>query len=183
MRTSMFALLLTSALFAGNYITLDNGKVIELKPDGTWQEVKVVKKGNETIAIKPDGTWEKVQSKNIEVANKLETNAEAKFKDTPLAQTLIGKWSGDGERYEFTKDKVVFSVKDGHRTKTISGKWSVEKLDEKSKTLTLNLAEGARLGFLTFGGEIRKIKIIDDNTIEDITNWDEGKIVTLHRVR
>ena len=183
MKRSLFAALFASAIIAGNYITLDNGKVIELRPDGTWQEVKVIKKGDDTIALKPDGTWEKVESKNIEVANKLETNAEAKFKDTPLAQTLIGTWSGDGERYEFTKDKVVFSVKDGHRTKTISGKWSLEKLDEKNKTLTLNLAEGARLGFLTFGGEIRKIKIIDNNTIEDITNWDEGKIVTLHRVR
>ena len=60
MRALFFLFSMVLLIFAGEYITLDNGKVILLKPDGTWQEVKVVKKGSETIAIKPDGTWEKV---------------------------------------------------------------------------------------------------------------------------
>ena len=171
------------SLFAGNYITLDNGKVIELKPDGTWQEVKVIKKGNETIAIKPDGKWEKVEATKIEAANQLQTAVDKKYKDDPLVKKLLGKWRGGGIEYSFTSDKATLRLKDGHTTKTITGKWIVEKADPAKKVVTVNISEGARLGFLSFGGDIRKLKIIDNNTIEDITNWDEGKTYKLYRVK
>ncbi|BCD62769.1 hypothetical protein NitYY0826_C1652 [Nitratiruptor sp. YY08-26] len=170
-------------LFAGEYITLDNGKVIELKPDGTWHEVKVIKKGSDTIALKPDGTWEKVEAKKIEAANKLETAVDKKYKDEPLVKTLLGKWEGDGIFMEFEPSSAKIKIKKGHTNRVIEGKWIVEKVDEKSKTVTVNIGEGARLGFLTFGGEIRKIKIKDNNTIVDKTDAIEGKVYTLYRRR
>ena len=168
---------------AGEYITLDNGKVILLKPDGTWEEVKVVKKGSDTIAIKPDGTWEKVDAKKIEAANKLETAADKKYKDDPLVKTLIGKWRGDGIYYKFDRDNALFRQKVGHKYRTITGKWLVEKLDEKNRRVVVNIGEGARLGFVTFGGEIRKLRILDENNIVDETEKLDGKVYTLHRVR
>ena len=171
------------ALSAGEYITLDNGKVILLKPDGTWQEVKVVKKGGETIAIKPDGTWEKVEATKIEAANKLETAVDKKYKDDPLVRTLIGKWKGDGIYYKFDLDNAVLRKKEGHTTKTITGKWVVEKVDEKNRRVVINIGEGARLGFLTFGGDIRKLRIVDNDTIVDETEKFDGKVYTLHRVK
>jgi len=179
----LLLLLSSIALFAGEYITLDNGKVILLKPDGTWQEVQVVKKGAETIAIKPDGTWEKVESKKIEAANKLETAIDKKYKDIPLVKTLIGRWRGDGMEYNFTPDRAFLKIKSGHTYKSYKGKWIVEKVDEKNRTLKINIAEGARLGFLTFGGDLRTIKVVDNDTIEDITDRLDGKIYKLHRVR
>ena len=181
MKKSLLSIALLCSLFAGEYITLDNGKVIYLKDDGTWQEVQVVKKGNQTLAIKPDGTWEKVEAKKIEAANKLETAADKKFKDDPLVQKLLGKWSGEGISYEFTADKATLKLKEGHTIKTISGKWIVENV--KDGVVTVNIGEGARLGFLTFGGDIRKLRIVDDNTIEDITDKFSGKVYTLHRVK
>ncbi|WP_041354062.1 DUF3157 family protein [Nitratiruptor sp. SB155-2] len=176
-------LFIAATLFAGNYITLDNGKVIELKPDGTWQEVKVVKKGSQTIAIKPNGTWEKVEASKIEAANKLQTAVDKKYKDEPLVKTLLGKWSGDGISYSFTSDKAVFKMKVGHNYKTITGKWIVENVDKNKKIVTVNIGEGARLGFLTFGGDIRKLRIVDSNTIEDITDRFDGKVYTLHKIQ
>jgi len=170
-------------LFAGNYITLDNGKVIELKPDGTWQEVKVVKKGDETIAIKPDGTWEKVQASKIETANKLQKATDQQYKDSPLVKTLMGKWQGEGIAYAFTPEKVTFKQKVGHRLRTLTGKWSVDRVDEAKRVISLDIAQGAKLGFLSFGGELRKIRVVDENTIEDITDIYDGKIYRLHRVR
>ncbi len=172
-----------SLLFAGEYITLDNGKVIELKSDGTWQEVKVIKKGGETIALKPDGTWEKVEAKKIEAANKLETAVDKKYKDEPLVKILLGKWRGDGIWMEFGSDNARIKIKQGHSNRVIEGKWIVERVDEKSKTVTVNIGEGARLGFLTFGGEIRKLKIKNSDTIVDTTDALDGKVYTLHRVR
>ncbi|NPA03227.1 MAG: hypothetical protein GXO61_00020 [Epsilonproteobacteria bacterium] len=170
-------------LFAGEYITLDNGKVILLKPDGTWQEVQVVKKGGETIAIKPDGTWEKIEANKIEAANKLEMAVDKKYKDNPLVQTLIGKWKGDGISYEFTLDTATMKKREGHTNRVISGKWSVEKVDEPNRLVVVNIAEGARLGFLTFGGDIRKLRVMSKDTIIDESERLEGRIYTLHRVQ
>ncbi len=184
MRKIIVALFVATLLLAGEYITLENGKVIELKPDGTWQEVKVVKKGGETIAIKPDGTWEKVEATKVEAANSLERAVDKKYKDEPLVKMLFGRWEGDGISYAFTKDRAVFKKKVGHSSKVIEGKWIVEKLDPKRKIIKINIGEGARLGFLTFGGVIRKLKIKDDNTIVDITDeLEEGKSYTLKRLR
>ncbi len=174
-------LCVASLLLAGEYITLDNGKVILLKPDGTWEEVKVVKKGAETIAIKPDGTWEKVEAKKVEAANKLETAIDKKYKDEPLVKTLLGSWRGDGIYYKFTPEKAIMRLKAGHTNRTIEGKWIVEKVDNARKIVTVNIGEGARLGFLTFGGDIRKLKIMDEKTIEDITSKTDGKIYILHK--
>ncbi len=183
MRTLFFLFGMALLLFAGEYITLDNGKVILLKPDGTWQEVKVVKKGSETIAIKPDGTWEKVDARKVEAANKLETAVDKKYKDEPLVKILIGKWRGDGIYYEFTPEHAFMKLKVGHSKRTIEGKWIVEKVDPAKKVVVVNIGEGARLGFLTFGGDIRKFKIIDDHRIEDITSQLDGKVYTLTKER
>ncbi len=183
MRKLFFLFGMVLLLFAGEYITLDDGKVILLKPDGTWQEVKVVKKGSETIAIKPDGTWEKIDAKKVEAANKLETGIDKKYKDEPLVKILMGKWRGDGIYYEFTPNHAFMKLKDGHSRRTIEGKWIIEKLDKAKKEVVVNIGEGARLGFLTFGGDIRKFKIINDHTIQDITSQLDGKVYTLTKER
>lgn len=176
-------LFIASLLFAGEYITLENGKVIELKPDGTWQEVKVVKKNDETIAIKPDGTWERVQATKVEAANSLERAIDKKYKDEPLVKKLLGKWQGDSIYYKFSKDKAVFKERVGHSNRVIEGKWIVEKINNKNRIITVNIGEGARLGFLTFGGVIRRLQVKDDNTLVDITEKMEGRVYTLHKMR
>ena len=183
MRKFAFILFIISLLFAGEYITLENGKVIELKPDGTWQEVKVVKKNDETIAIKPDGTWEKVQATKVEAANSLERAIDKKYKDEPLVKNLLGKWQGDGVYYNFRKDKAIFKEKVGHSNRVIEGKWIVEKIDDENNIVIVNIGEGARLGFLTFGGAIRHLQVKNDNTIVDLTEKLEGKVYTLHKLR
>ncbi len=183
MRKATLMLLIATLLFAGEYITLENGKVIELKPDGTWQEVKVVKKNDETIAIKPDGTWEKVQATKVEAANSLERAVDKKYKDEPIVKKLLGKWQGDGIYYKFSKDKAIFKKKVGHSNKVIEGKWVVEKIDEKNGIVTINIGEGARLGFLTFGGALRRLQVKSDDTIIDVSEKLEGKVYTLHKVR
>ena len=183
MSRSIIAFFIATLLFAGEYITLENGKVIELKSDGTWQEVKVVKKGKETIAIKPDGTWEKVEATKVEAANALERAVDKKYKDEPIIKKLLGKWEGDGISYTFTKDRAVFKKRVGHTTKVVEGKWIIEKFDKKKRVVKINIGEGARLGFITFGGIIRKLKIKDDNTIIDMSDQlEEGKTYTLKRL-
>jgi len=179
----LFLLFLALLALAGEYITLDNGKVILLKPDGTWEEVQVVKKGGETIAIKPDGTWERIEPKKIEVANKLNMAIDKRYKDNPLVKTLIGKWKGDGISYEFTLETATMKKREGHTNRVISGKWSVEKIDEPNRLVVVNIAEGARLGFLTFGGDIRKLRVMSKDTLIDETERLEGRIYTLHRVQ
>ena len=175
---------LSAFAFARTYMTLDNGKTILLNDDGTWQEVKIIKKDGKMIALKKDGTWEEVSPKSVESANLLDNSVDKRYKDEPLVRVLLGRWaSDDGSEYlTFTKDRAIFKLRQKNGFKTISGKWLVEKVDKDKKIVTVNIGEGARLGFLTFGGVIRKFKIIDSNTIQDITDQIETmKVYTLHK--
>jgi len=175
--------LLPLFLAAGEYITLENGEVIELMEDGTWRKVQVIKKGGQTIAIKPDGTWEKIEANRIEAANRLQTAADKKYKDDPLVRTLLGRWRGEEIEYRFDPQTAVMRIKEGNRYKTISGKWIVESVDPERKIVKINIGEGARLGFITFGGDLRTIRIVDANTIVDETDRISAKLYTLRRVR
>jgi len=169
--------------YAAEYITLDNGKTVLLKDDGTWEEVTVIKKGGKNIALKKDGTWEEVAAKDIETANTLTNKKSEKYKDSRFAKALLGEWeSDDGSvKYIFRKEKAVFK-KDKER---VEGKWSIEYLNEKSGKLIVNISEGARLGFISFGGVSRNLRFSPDtDTLFDESEKMEKMIdVKLHRVR
>ncbi|WP_200762701.1 DUF3157 family protein [Nitrosophilus alvini] len=169
--------------YAAEYITLENGKTVLLKDDGTWEEVTVIKKGNKTIALKKDGTWEEVAAKDIETANTLTNKTSEKYKDSRFAKALLGEWeSDDGSvKYIFDKDKAIFK----RDKETVEGKWSVEYLDEKSGKVIVNIGEGARLGFISFGGISRNLRFSPDmNTLYDESEKMEKMVdVKLHRVR
>ncbi len=179
--------LLISTLLADTYMTLDNGKTVLLKDDGTWEEVKIVKKGDKTIALKKDGTWEEITPKSVESANLLTNEADQKFKDTKLGKALLGKWkSEDGDEYlVFTKKRATYKKRLKNGFKTITGKWIIEKMDEKSRRVVVNIGEGARLGFLTFGGIIRKLRFGNslDTLYDESDKLSEMKVYTLHKIK
>lgn len=186
----IFLLFFISILaFAGEYITLDNGKTVLLKKDGTWEEVTIVKKGDKTIALKKDGTWEDVTKKDIEAAHNINnhsnsnlSNQDSKYMNTKYAKALLGKWeSNDGSiEYVFKKDNAVFK-KNG---KVYEGKWSIKHLDEKNNTLIVSIGEGASLGFLSFGGVSRNLRFSNDfNTLYDESEKLEKMVdIPLHKI-
>ncbi len=153
----LFASLLA---FSSEYITLDNGKTVLLKDDGTWEEVTIVKKGDKNIALRKDGKWEEIKPKDIEAAQTITNETSKKYMDSKFAKALLGEWrSRDGNiKYLFKKDKAVF--KKGSRV--VEGKWSIEHIDEPKRKIIVNIGEDARLGFLSFGGVSRNLRFSPD---------------------
>ena len=183
----LLILIVAIFLYAGSYVTLDNGKTIHLKDDGTWEEVNVIKKGSKTIALKKDGTWEEVSPKKVEAANIVTNNTDQKLKNSKLGKALLGRWvSDDGDLYlTFEPNKAVFKKRVKNGFKTVTGKWRIEKIDENSKRVKVNIGEGARLGFITFGGILRKLRFSDDlNTLYDETEkLNSLKVYKLHKMK
>jgi hypothetical protein len=183
-----FFLIVTAIfLYAGSYVTLDSGKTIYLKDDGTWEEVNIIKKNSKTIALKKDGTWEEVDAKDVEAANIVTNKIDEKFKNSKLGKALLGRWeSVDGSLYlTFTPQKAEFKKRVKNGFKKVAGKWRIENIDEDKRRVVVNIAEGARLGFLTFGGVIRKLRFSEDlNTLYDESEKIERlKIYKLHKVK
>ncbi|MRJ02663.1 MAG: DUF3157 family protein [Epsilonproteobacteria bacterium] len=187
MRRALLPLLLISLLSADSYVTLDNGKTVHLKDDGTWEEVKVIKKGEKEIVLKNDGTWEEINPKDVESANIITNKADEKFKSTPLGKALLGKWvSDDGDEYLiFTPTTATLKIRQERGFRTFTGKWRIEKLDEKERSLTVNIAEGARLGFVTFGGAMRKLRFSEDlqTLYDESEKLSNMRVYRLHKVR
>ncbi|WP_187647320.1 DUF3157 family protein [Nitrosophilus labii] len=184
MKKKISLLLFTSLLaFSSEYITLDNGKSVLLKDDGTWEEVTIVKKGDKNIALRKDGKWEEIKPKDIEAAQTITNETSKKYMDSKFAKALLGEWqSNDGSvKYLFKKDKAVF--KKGSRI--VEGKWSIEHIDEPKRKIIVNIGEDARLGFLSFGGVSRKLKFSPDfKTLYDESEKLESLIDTeLHKVK
>ncbi len=183
MKKSALLAFFVVALFGAEYITLDNGKTILLKDDGTWEEVTIVKKGDKNIALRKDGKWEEVKPDDIESADVLKGGGTDRFMDSKFAKALLGKWeSPDGKiEYTFTKDKAVF--KKG--PKVVEGKWSIEYLDESKRKMIVNIGEGARLGFLSFGGIARSLKFSPDfdKLYDESEKMESLKDVVLYRVK
>jgi len=187
MKKLLFFIFIAISSFASEYITLDSGKTVLLKDDGTWEDVTIVKKGSKTIALKKDGTWEDVTSKNIQPAHNINTNANIntntnKYMNTKYAKALLGKWqSEDGNiEYIFRDKKAVFK-KDG---KVYEGKWSIKSIDKKNNSLIVSIGEGASLGFLSFGGVSRNLRFSNDfNTLYDDSEKLEKLVdVKLHKI-
>ena len=174
--------LIATFVFAGEYITLDDGKVIYLKDDGTWQEVQVVKKGGKTIALRPDGTWEEIEPTKFEAAQAVETATDKKFKDDPLVKKLLGRWEGEGIVYEFAPDTAVLRLREGKAVKVYEGKWVVESLDPKSGRITIRIGTALKVGPLAFGGTMRKLRLAGD-TLVDESEKVEGRVYKLRKVK
>ena len=171
-------------LFAGEYITLENGKVIELKDDGTWQEVQVIKKDGRTIAIKPDGTWEPVEPKRVESAiTEKKSDDKKRLKSDPLVQILLGRWKGEGIEYRFEPDVAMVRIREGKTHRVSEGKWVAEKIDPQKRLVVVNIGSAMRLGSVSFGGEVRRLRIMDSDTLVDETDKISGRVYTLHRVK
>jgi hypothetical protein len=168
-------------LVAAEYVDLGD-RVIYLGDDGRWQEVKIIQKDGEEIAIKSDGTWEYLGSKKIITAKEAALQNRSSV-DTPLARKLLGHWKGEGVEYRFGEEKATFRIKEGHAWKAVEGKWSVVRADEKKKMVTISIASSLRLGPVSFGGVVRKLRFENDATLVDETQKISGRVYTLERVK
>lgn len=130
-------------LFAGQYATLKNGKTIILHENGSWEEVAIDK----TVAATKDGTIKHTVSSPVA--------------SSPMAAMIIGEWrsSDDSIYYLFGSDG---SVKYSFNDKSSTAKYTIESFDAKSRVMSVNIGESSRIGILSFGGYIRKLRLSED---------------------
>ncbi|MRI84023.1 MAG: hypothetical protein C6I00_06340 [Nitratiruptor sp.] len=187
MKPSLLLAALSAFLIADSYVTLDNGKTIHLKDDGTWEEVKVIKKGEREIVLRPDGTWEEIRPESVEGANIITNKVDQRFKDSPLGRALLGHWISEDGREEliFTPNHAILKLRSRNGLKSYAGKWRIEELDEEHKRIKVNIGEGARLGFVTFGGIMRTLRFSDDlHTLYDESDrLSSMRVYRLHKVK
>ncbi len=165
----LLLLLFTFTAFANEFVQLPNGKTILLKDDGTYEEVTVIEKEGKVIALKKDGTWEALPE-SVPVVERVGVKSDAaNAASSELAKLLIGRWeSRDGSTvYEFKSDNTM-RIKRDNRWKSTT--YKVDDVNEKKRNIVVNIGEGSRLGFLSIGGEHRRLHIEDDNrTMHDET--------------
>jgi len=163
MKKSFLALVMVFSLFASEFVTLENGKTVLLKDDGTYEQVTLIKKDGKMIALKKDGTWETVPEDVVvakTVVNK-KSKAVYKAKTSKLAKMLIGTWeSPDGSLvYKFEKGGKL-SIKE--KNKWIATTYKVDDVNEKMRNIVVNIGEESSLGFISFGGEHWILHIDED---------------------
>ena len=163
LKKSFLILMAASSLFASQFVTLENGKTVLLKDDGTYEQVTLIKKNGKMIALKKDGTWEEV-SEDVVVAETVvneKSKAAYKAKTSKLAKMLIGRW-------ETVDGSLVYEFKDGGKLRLKNGnKWSettykVEDVNENMRNVVVNIGEEGSLGFISFGGEHWILHIDED---------------------
>lgn len=170
--------------FGSEFVTLENGKTVILKSDGTWEPVTLIKKDGKMIALKKDGTWEEVPEKNVVAETVVNKKSEAayKAKTSKLAKTLIGRWeSPDGSLvYEFS-DNGKLRVKEKNKWTTTT--YKIDDVNEEKRNVVVNVGEEGSLGFISFGGEQWVLHIDEDgNTIHNESlKLRALKDVVLHR--
>jgi len=162
-KKSFLVLLAVTSLFASQFVTLENGKTVLLKDDGTYEQVTLVKKNGKMIALKKDGTWEAVPE-DVVVAETVvneKSKAAYKAKTSKLAKMLIGTWESlDGSLvYKFEKGGKL-SIK--NRNKLVETTYKVDDINEKLRNIVVNIGEEGSLGFISFGGEHWILHIDED---------------------
>jgi len=164
MKKSFLVLLVAaSSLFASQFVTLENGKTVLLKDDGTYEQVTLIKKDGKMIALKKDGTWEAVPE-DVVVAETVvneKSKAAYKAKTSKLAKMLIGTWeSSDGSLvYKFENGGKI-SIK--NKNKWVKTTYKVDDVNEKMRNVVVNIGEEGNLGFISFGGEHWILHIDED---------------------
>ena len=161
-KISLF-LLGTACAFASQFVTLENGKTVLLKDDGTYEQVTLIKKDGKMIALKKDGTWERVPEKSVIAETVVNKKSEAAYKaaHSKLAKSLIGEWeSPDGSLvYLFDKEGGL-RIKEKNRWQKTT--YKVEDVDEAKRNVVVNVGEEGSLGFISFGGEQWILHLDDD---------------------
>ena len=149
--------------FGSQFVTLENGKTVILKSDGTWEPVTLIKKDGKIIALKKDGTWEEVPERNVVAETVVNKKSEAayKAKTSKLAKALIGRWeSPDGSLvYQFSDDGKL-RLKEGNKWRTTT--YRVDDVDRAKCNIVVNVGEEGSLGFISFGGEQWILHIDED---------------------
>jgi len=156
-------LMLSAMSFASQFVTLENGKTVLLKDDGTYEQVTLIKKNGKMIALKKDGTWEAVPEDVViaETVVNEKSKAAYKAKTSKLAKMLIGTWeSPDGSLvYKFEKGGKL-SIK--NKNKWVETTYKVDDVNEKMRNVVVNIGEEGNLGFISFGGEHWILHIDED---------------------
>jgi len=157
----LFMLLAVITLFASEFITLEDGRTIMLKDDGTYEEVTLIIKDGKQIALKKDGTWEALPREVPIVESVGGKRSKMSASASAFAKILIGRWeSKDGATvYEFRPDGTM-RIKRSNRWRSTT--YSVDDVDEAKRNIVVNIGEGSRLGFLSIGGEHRTLHIEED---------------------
>ncbi len=157
----LFMLFLSlSVLFGSEFVLLESGRTILLNDDGTYEEVTLIEKDGKQIALKKDGTWMVVPEK-VPVVEAVGSRRKEGAEASELAKLLVGRWeSRDGTFvYDFGADGTM-RIKRDNRWRTTT--YRVDDVDEGRRSLVVNIGEGSRLGFLSIGGEQRRLHIEED---------------------
>ncbi len=148
-KKALFISLAASALMAGHFATLKDGRTIIMHENGTWAEVQTVKS--------PDAQVAAMAARDIAGSPKAIAISE------PLARMLVGEWkSSDGSMsYNFRNDGTVTYTIDGD---TKSEGYTLQFIDSSDNTLGVSIGDSSRYGKVVFGGNFRKFKIDKSGT-------------------
>ncbi len=168
LKKALFISLAASALVAGQFATLKDGRTIIMHDNGTWEEVQAVKSGNDQVAA--------MAARDI-------AGTKAVSVEEPLARMIVGEWkSSDGELYyNFRNDGTVSYTIDG-TSKTES--YTIQFIDSKDNTISVSIGDASRYGKVVFGGLLRKFEVAKDGKSavdysDEITNL---KRVTIKKI-
>jgi len=170
LKKALFISLAASALMAGQFATLKDGRTIIMHDNGTWEEVQAVQSSNGQVAAM--------------AAKDIAGSPKAISVEEPLARMLVGEWSDrDGElKYNFRNDGTVTYTIDGV-SKTEN--YTIQFIDSKDNTLGVSIGDSSRYGKVIFGGNFRKLQIAKDGKTaldytDDVTKL---KIVNLKKIK
>lgn len=156
LKKALFISSVASALIAGQYATLKDGRTIIMHDNGTWEEVSVVKSSDGQVAA--------MAARDIAGAPK------ALSVEEPLARMLMGKWENRDQTltYDFRNDGMVTYTLDGN-TKTEG--YTIQFIDAKDNTMAVSIGDSSRYGKVVFGGLLRKFQLSKDG--KDMTDYSD----------
>lgn len=164
LKKALFISSVASALIAGQYATLKDGRTIIMHDNGTWEEVSVVKSSDGQVAA--------MAARDIAGAPK------ALSVEEPLARMLMGKWENRDQTltYDFRNDGMVTYTLDGN-TKTEG--YTIQFIDAKDNTIAVSIGDSSRYGKVVFGGLLRKFQLSKDG--KDMVDYSDEvtKLVTV----
>ncbi len=164
LKKALFISSVASALIAGQYATLKDGRTIIMHDNGTWEEVSVVKSSDGQVAA--------MAARDIAGAPK------ALSVEEPLARMLMGKWENRDQTltYDFRNDGMVTYTLDGN-TKTEGS--TIQFIDAKDNTIAVSIGDSSRYGKVVFGGLLRKFQLSKDG--KDMVDYSDEvtKLVTV----
>jgi hypothetical protein len=169
LKKALFISSVASALIAGQYATLKDGRTIIMHENGTWEEVSVVQSSNGQVAAM--------------AARDIAGSPKALSVEEPLARMLMGKWESAHKEvaYDFRNDGTVTYTLDG-ATKTDG--YSIQFIDAKENTISVSIGDSSRYGKVVFGGILRKFELSKDG--KDMLDYSDQvaklKTITLKKV-